>query len=89
MKLNTPYLGSQEITQAGAYFRSRAAEADAAGAVLSAVQAEFRREYLLGEAATAVLHEPGDGWVEYDAAHVDELAHACRTAWDVFRAATA
>ncbi|MBN9139854.1 MAG: N-formylglutamate amidohydrolase [Micrococcales bacterium] len=89
VKLNQPYLGSQEITQASAYFRSRADEAAAAGVVLSAVQAEFRREYLLGDTATAVLHEPGDGWVEYDASHVDELAHACKSSWDAFRAATA
>ena len=89
VKLNQPYLGSQEITQAGAYFRSRAEEAAAAGIRLSAVQAEFLREFLLGAAATAVLHEPGEGWVEYDEAHVDELARACRASWDAFRAATA
>ncbi|QEO09599.1 N-formylglutamate amidohydrolase [Protaetiibacter larvae] len=87
--LNKPYLGSQEITQAGALFRTRAAEAAEAGVSLSAVQAEFLREYLLGEAATAVLHEPGTGWVEYDPAHIDALAHACRASWDAYRAATA
>ncbi|AYF98477.1 N-formylglutamate amidohydrolase [Protaetiibacter intestinalis] len=85
--LNQPYLGSQEITQAGELFRSRAEEAARAGVEFAAVQAEFLREFLLGEAATAVLHEPGEGWVSYDESHIDDLAQACKRSWDAFRAA--
>ncbi len=84
--LNRPYLGSQEILAAGAQFREVAAVADAAELRLGAVQAEFLREYLLGPAATAELHEPGTGWVDEDPARVDALAHACKRAWDAFRA---
>lgn len=83
--LNQPYLGSQEILAAGAQFREVAAVAEAAELRLAAVQAEFLREYLLGPAATAELHEPGTGWAEEDPARVDELAHACKRAWDAFR----
>ncbi|MGG7508576.1 N-formylglutamate amidohydrolase [Plantibacter sp. YIM 135249] len=83
--LNQPYLGSYEIIDAGARFRELDAEATAAGATLGAVQAEFLREYLLGDANTAILHEPGTGWVTPDPDHVDRLAHACRTAWDLYR----
>lgn len=84
--LNSPYLGSQEIRAAGAQFREVAAVADAAGLRLGAVQAEFLREYLLGPAATAELHEPGTGWIVEDPERVDELAQACKRSWDAFRA---
>ncbi|MFZ4894080.1 N-formylglutamate amidohydrolase [Plantibacter sp. Mn2098] len=87
--LNQPYLGSYEIIDAGARFRELDAEAAEAGATFSAVQAEFLREYLLGEANTAILREPGTGWVTPDAEHVDRLAHACKAAWDAYRTATA
>ncbi|UOQ56606.1 N-formylglutamate amidohydrolase [Leucobacter allii] len=83
--LNRPYLGSQEILADGRRFRAIAGEAEAAGLRLGAVQAEFLREYLLGPAATAELHEPGTEWVSEDPARVDALAHACRRAWDAVR----
>ncbi|UGS28226.1 N-formylglutamate amidohydrolase [Microbacterium resistens] len=85
VSLNRPYLGSQEIRAAGARFRELAAPAAAAGLALDAVQAEFLREYLLGAAATELLHRPGDDWVEEDPAHVDAVADACRRAWDLYR----
>lgn len=84
--LNQPYLGSQEILAAGARFRTLADEAAAAGAVLDAVQAEFLREFLLGDAATAQLHRPGTDWITEDPAHVDRIATACRRSWDLYRA---
>lgn len=89
VQLNQPYLGSQEIIMAGARFRELAAVADAAGLILSAVQAEFLREYLLGDANTEILMRPGTGWIDPDAEHVDLLAHRSKAAWDAFRASTA
>lgn len=83
--LNQPYLGSFEIIKAGSRFLELADEADAVGLILSAVQAEFLRELLLGEANTAEIMKPGTGWVEPDPAHVDRLARACMASWDLFR----
>ncbi len=87
--LNQPYLGSEEIRAAGERFGAMRAEADAAGLRLGAVQAEFLREFLLGDAAAAELQEPGTEWIEEDPAHIDEIAQACKRSWDAFRAATA
>lgn len=84
--LNQPYLGSQEIIAAGARFDSVRPDAAAAGVVLSAVQAEFRREFLLGARATAELMEPGVDWPAADSDRIDRLAHACRASWDLYRA---
>ena len=83
--LNQPYLGSEEIRAGGAKFRALGAEAAAAGLSLGAVQAEFLREYLLGPAATAELHEPGTDWISEHPEHIDAVAHACKRAWDEFR----
>ncbi len=83
--LNQPYLGSEEIRAAGEVFGELRGDAEAAGLVLGAVQAEFLREYLLGDAAAAELHEPGTDWVTEDAAHIDAVAHACKRSWDAFR----
>ncbi len=83
--LNKPYLGSQEIIAAGARFRAAAADADAAGLVLSAVQAEFLREYLLGEGAVNELHQPGEEWIAEDPARIERIAQACKQAWDLYR----
>lgn len=85
--LNRPYLGSFEIIKAGARFRELAPRADAAGLVLSAVQAEFRREYLLGRTNTAAIMQPGTGWVEPDPERVDRIAQACKVSWDRYREA--
>lgn len=83
--LNKPYLGSQEILAAGVRFREVSDQTQRAGAQFDAVQAEFRREFLLGDAAVAELHEPGTNWIAEDPAHVDEVAAACRRAWDLYR----
>ncbi|TJZ79417.1 hypothetical protein FCG67_07220 [Rhodococcus oryzae] len=83
--LNQPYLGSHEIITAGARFRELGPKADAAGVALGAVQAEFRREFLLGPDLTAELMRPGVGWPEPDADRVDMLAHACKASWDGYR----
>lgn len=87
VQLNQPYLGSQEILSAGSRFREIAGEAAAAGLHLDAVQAEFLREFLVGSAATAELREPGTEWISEDPERVDMLAHACKRAWDQYRAA--
>ncbi|MFC9787449.1 N-formylglutamate amidohydrolase [Rhodococcus sp. NPDC127528] len=83
--LNQPYLGSQEIIEAGRLFRELAPQAAAAGVALSAVQAEYRREFLLGPEATRELTAPGVGWPETDADRVDMLARACKASWDRYR----
>lgn len=83
--LNKPYLGSQEIIAAGARFRAAARDAAEAGLVLSAVQAEFLREFLLGEAAVRELHEPGARWIQEDPARIDRIAKACKRSWDLYR----
>lgn len=85
VRLNKPYLGSQEIRADGAKFRALSSDAAAAGLQLGAVQAEFLREFLLGAAATAILHEPGTDWIAEDSDHVDAIAHACKRSWDAFR----
>ncbi|WP_104086476.1 N-formylglutamate amidohydrolase [Arthrobacter sp. GMC3] len=89
--LNKPYLGSQEIIAAGAQFRSLTDSTfrravDTSQLAVGAVQAEFLREFLLGEAATAALQQPGTGWPEEDSAWTAHLAHACKNSWDEFRA---
>lgn len=86
VQLNQPYLGSQEIIAAGARFRQLEPEAAQAGLTLEAVQAEFLREYLLGEQATAELQNPGTEWIREDTAHIDRIAHACKRSWDAYRA---
>lgn len=86
--LNQPYLGSFEIIDAGARFRTVSAEAASLGVSLGAVQAEFLREFLLGERNTAILQQPGTGWVEPEPEHVDHIAQACKRAWDTYRDAT-
>lgn len=83
--LNQPYLGSQEIRADGAKFRLLAEDAREAELELGAVQAEFLREFLLGAAATEILHEPGTDWVTEDRDHIDVLAYACKRSWDTFR----
>lgn len=83
--LNQPYLGSQEILAEGRRFRGLAAEAAAAGLALGAVQAEFLREFLLGDAAAAELRRPGTDWVREDPARTDAIARACMSSWDRFR----
>lgn len=84
--LNQPYLGSQEIISAGARFRALGSRAAAAGVLLGAVQAEFRREFLLGPALTAHLQAPGVDWPEPEPERVDWLARACKAGWDAYRA---
>jgi hypothetical protein len=83
--LNQPYLGSQEIIQAGERFRGLSREAAAVGVELDAVQAEFLREYLLGPANVEILQDPGTGWITPDPVRVDQIAQACRASWDDYR----
>lgn len=83
--LNQPYLGSQEILAAGRRFRELAPAAAEAALELDAVQAEFLREFLLGSAAVAELHQPGTDWITEDPDHVREVAEACRRSWDLYR----
>lgn len=89
--LNKPYLGSQEIIASGAVFReltdpSFRRRAGATHIALGAVQAEFLREYLLGDAATAELQRPGVDWPEEDSAWTAHVARSCKNSWDEFRA---
>lgn len=94
--LNQPYLGGYEVTTFGAMFRDLSGPegaarspgaADAAGVRLGAVQAEFLREFLLGEQVAAELQKPGVDWPEPPAEWTDHIAHAMRASWDEFRTA--
>lgn len=89
VQLNKPYLGSQEIIESGRAFDARREDARSLGVRLGAVQAEFRREFLLGPAATAELHRAGTDWPALDPHHVNEIAQACRMSWEAFRQAAA
>lgn len=84
--LNAPYLGSQEIIDAATHFERVRPAADAVGLELGAVQAEFLREYLIGEKNTEILMRSGTSWVEPDPERVERIAHACKAAWDAYRA---
>jgi hypothetical protein len=83
--LNRPFFGGHEVTRFGAACRELGDGTSGAGLVFGAAQAEFRREYLLGERAAAHLAEPGTDWPEADPARVDEVARRLREAWDEFR----
>lgn len=78
--LNVPYLGSDEIISVARRY------AASVGPGVDAVQAEFRREYLLGAAAAATVMQPGTGWPAVDSAHLDRIADRCRRAWHHYRA---
>ncbi|MDR2255901.1 MAG: N-formylglutamate amidohydrolase [Arthrobacter sp.] len=88
VSLNQPYLGSQEIIEArdtvGIGRRTREA-----GPLIDAVQAEFLREFLMGQAAVERLHSPGTTWPSTDEERVDAIARCCRAAWDAYRATLA
>lgn len=89
--LNKPYLGSQEIVASGERFRdltegSFTLAVGSGTLALGAVQAEFLREYLLGEAATAALQQPGTDWPQEDTAWTLTLARRCMNSFDEFRA---
>ncbi|MFD7074659.1 N-formylglutamate amidohydrolase [Nocardioides sp. NPDC059952] len=83
--LNQPYLGSQEIVAARARFADFHAAHPGSGVVTDAVQAEFLREFLLGERATAQIQRPGTDWPAAAPEQVDRVAQACKRAWADFR----
>lgn len=83
--LNRPFPGGYEVTRFGAACRELGAGMSGPGFVFGAVQAEFRREYLLGERAAARLATPGTDWPEPDPAQVDAVAQRLHNAWDAFR----
>jgi hypothetical protein len=90
--LNQPYLGSREIQLNGPRLAAlsritlgRHPDGPLIGLQLGAVQAEFRRETLLGEATTAALHQPGGDWPEIPADHIDAIATRIKTAYDLIR----
>jgi hypothetical protein len=90
--LNHPYPGGWETRQAGIRLRElaprtavRHAGGATAGLTLGAFQNEFRREFLLGEDATAALLRPGADWPGVSEAHVDRIAHRLRAAHDEVR----
>ncbi|GLZ77719.1 hypothetical protein Afil01_25260 [Actinorhabdospora filicis] len=85
--LNRPYLGSQEIITTGAAFRDDPRLGPGSVVTAGAVQAEFRREYLLGEANAAHIAAPGTDWPAPDASRVALLASHMKASWDEFRAA--
>jgi hypothetical protein len=83
--LNRPFFGGHEVTRFGAACRELGDGMSGPGLVFGAAQAEFRREYLIGEQASAHLAEPGTDWPETDQAPVEEIARRLHAAWDEFR----
>ena len=80
--LNRPYLGGHELRRA---FDGLLPRAKAAGVDLSVVQAEFQREYLLGDRSGAIM-SAGSDWPNPDPAQVLRLAESLRSSWDAYRA---
>jgi hypothetical protein len=92
VELNRPYLGGREIALYGPRLAAlartavgRSSEGAPIGLRLGAVMPEFLRETLLGEDATAALKQPGTGWPEIPAAHVDKIATQIKTSFDLIR----
>lgn len=79
--LNRPYKGAYETLHFGARLRALGQSA------VGAVQVEFRREALLGPAAVAELHAPGEHWPPVDTAHVRAIAAALAQAGQALRSA--
>ncbi|MEZ5253406.1 MAG: hypothetical protein R2689_06040 [Microthrixaceae bacterium] len=89
---NRPYLGGYETTTAGPLFRAfeprcvvRRPGHEPRRLRLGAFQNEFRREFLLGEHATAQLMQPGTDWVEPPEERVQWLAERLRDAHQLVR----
>ena len=72
--LNRPYKGAFESVHYGARLSALGEPS------VGAVQAEFLRETLLGPAATAHLHQPGEDWPAVDAPHIGRIATALAVA---------
>lgn len=79
--LNRPYKGAHETLHFGAQLRALQQPA------VGALQVEFRREALLGAAAVARLHAPGDDWPAPDDAHIGAIATALAAAGQALRGA--
>lgn len=85
VQLNRPYLGSQEIIAARERFARFHTQHPESGVLTDAVQAEFLREFLLGEEFANALRRPGADWPAEDPERVDYLARACQRTWDLYR----
>ncbi len=79
--LNRPYKGAYETVHHGARLRALGRPR------VGALQVEFLRETLLGPAAVARLHAPGDDWPAADTAHLGQVAAALARAGQALRAA--
>jgi hypothetical protein len=79
--LNRPYKGAYETVHHGARLRALGRPR------VGALQVEFLRETLLGPAAVAHLHAPGDDWPAADTAHLGQVAAALARAGQALRAA--
>jgi len=78
--LNRPYKGAFETVHHGARLRALGRPR------VGALQVEFLRETLLGPAAVARLHAPGDDWPAEDTGHVSRVAAALAQAGQRLRA---
>lgn len=68
--LNRPYKGAYETRHFAEQLRAHKAPHS------GSIQVEFRREALLGEAATARLQEAGEDWPETELPHLQKIAQA-------------
>lgn len=89
---NKPYVGGHETSVASRRLREiapqavvRASDGGRLRLDLGAVQYEYLREFLLGADATAELTEPGVGWPEIPADHIESVAAGMAKAHQLFR----
>ena len=93
LELNQPYLGAYEVQKIGRDLRAL----EERGVVrhvtnegllrvrTAAYQAEFLREFLLGDGNVAHIRQPGDDWPAVDIGHVERIAGRLVAAYDMLR----
>jgi|GEM_PF-474637 hypothetical protein len=93
LELNQPYLGAYEVQKIGRDLRSleeRGVVRHAGNEGLlrirtAAYQAEFLREFLLGESNVAHIQQPGDDWPAVDDAHIERIVNRLVAAYEMMR----
>jgi hypothetical protein len=93
LELNQPYLGAYEVQKIGRDLRALEARGVVRHATnegllrvrTAAYQAEFLREFLLGEGNVAHIRRPGVDWPAVDDAHIGRIVERLVAAYDMLR----